>query len=232
MLRAFGRELWLADGPPVRFLGLVPYPTRMAVARLESGALWVWSPIALDRALADEVDALGPVRQLVAPNKLHHLALAQWAHRYPEARLHAAPGLAAKRPDLAFASELGDEPDPAWAGQIEQVVFRGSRILDEVVFFHRPSRCVLVADLVQRLEPAQVSAWLRGLLRVWGVMGERGSTPLEWRLLWWGRRAGRAALAQALAWSPERLVVAHGRCAAGDGRDALATGLRWLGGAG
>jgi hypothetical protein len=229
MLRAFGSELWLADGPPVRFLGLVPYPTRMAVARLASGELWVWSPIALDAALAAEVDALGPVRQLVAPSKLHHLALGDWARRYPEARLHAAPGLAAKRPDLAFAGELGDAPDPAWAGQIEQVVFRGSRILDEVVFFHRVSRSVLVTDLVQRLEPAQVSPWLRGPLRVWGVVGERGSTPLEWRWLWWDRRAGRAALAQALAWNPDRLVVAHGACVAENGRDALATGLRWLG---
>jgi hypothetical protein len=229
MLRAFGRELWLADGPPVRFLGLVPYPTRMAVARLASGGLWVWSPVALDAALAAEVDALGPVRELVAPSKLHHLALGEWARRYPEARLHAAPGLAAKRPDLAFAAELGDAPDPAWAGQIEQVVFRGSRILDEVVFCHRASRSVLVADLVQRLEPAQVSPWLRGPLRVWGVVGERGTTPLEWRWLWWDRVAGRAALAQALAWSPDRLVVAHGACVAENGRDALATGLRWLG---
>lgn len=229
MLREFGRELWLADGPTVPFLGVFPYPTRMAVVRLAGGDLWLWSPIALETSLAEEVDALGRVAHLVAPNKLHHLALADWARRYPEARLHAAPGLAKKRPDLAFASELGDTPDPAWAGQIEQVVFRGSPFLEEVVFFHGASRTVLVADLVQRMEARQLPAWQRPLMRVWGLVGARGSTPLEWRWSWWDRRAGRHALAQALAWNPDRLVIAHGACAVEDGRDVLATGLRWLG---
>ena len=82
MLEPFGRELWLSDGPTLHFLGF-PYPTRMAVARLADGGLFVWSPIALDAELAVEVDALGPVRHLVAPNGLHHLYLAQWVSPYP-----------------------------------------------------------------------------------------------------------------------------------------------------
>ena len=156
MLKPAGPDFWLADGPAVRFLRLFPYPTRMAVARLADGGLWVWSPIALDDALAAELDAIGPVRHLVAPNKLHHLALPEWVARYPEARLHGAPGLARKRRDLAFHTELGDAPDPAWVEQIDQVVFRGSRFLEEVVFFPRPSRTALVTDLLQRFDPAAI----------------------------------------------------------------------------
>lgn len=231
-LLPFARELWLADGSVVPFLRFFPYPTRMAVVRLASGDLWVWSPVALDDGLAAEVDALGPVRHLVAPNLLHHLFLGDWARRYPEGRLYAPPGLARKRPDLAFDAELGDRPDPAWGGEIESLVFRGSFAIDEVLFFHRPSRTALVCDLVQRFEPDRVHGLSGAIMRLWGLVGEDGSTPREWRATFWNRRAARAAKRRALAWDPERLVIAHGACAAQDGRRVLARGLRWVGGGG
>jgi hypothetical protein len=228
MLESFGRDLWLADGPSVRFLGLFPYPTRMAIVRLADGGLWVWSPIALDPALAAEVLALGPVRHLVAPNALHHLYLAEWAQRFPEARLHAAPGLARKRADLRFDSELDDAPPASWAADLDQVVFRGTFAWKEVVFFHRASRSALVADLIQRLEPDRIRGIAGLVMRLWGLVGERGSTPFEWRATFWKRSVAREALRRALAWDPERLVVAHGSCAHTQGREALARGLRWL----
>jgi hypothetical protein len=228
LLDSFGPDLWLADGPVVRFGGGFPYPTRMAVVRLRDGTLWVWSPIALDDALAEAVEALGPVRHLVAPNKLHHLFLAEWSQRFPDSRLYAAPGLAKKRRDLSFDAELGDMPDGSWGGDLDQVIFRGSFFLDEVVFFHRASRTALVADLVQRFAPDQVSGLSGWILRVWGLVGDRGSTPPEWRASFWNRRAARAALEKALVWDPEKLVIAHGMCAPENGRTVLATGLRWL----
>ena len=228
LLDRFAPNLWLADGPVVRFGPGFPYPTRMAIVRLGDGTLWVWSPIALDDALVNAVEALGHVRHLVAPNKLHHLFLEDWAQRFPDARLYAAPGLARKRRDLSFDAELGDAPDPSWADDLDQVVFRGSFFLDEVVFFHRASRTVLVTDLVQRFAPDQVRGLSGWIMRVWGLVGERGSTPLEWRASFWNRRAARAALEEALAWNPEKLVIAHGMCAPENGRAVLASGLRWL----
>lgn len=107
----------------------------MALARLADGNLWVWSPIALSGELASAVAALGTVRYIVSPNKIHHLFLSEWAKRWPEARLYAPPGLARKRSDLHFAAELGDQPDPAWAAEIDQVIFRGSVAMQEVAFF-------------------------------------------------------------------------------------------------
>jgi hypothetical protein len=228
MLVPFGTRIWLAEGPVVRFAGAFPYSTRMAVAQLEDGSLWVWSTIPLDETLAAELEAIGPVRHLVAPNKLHHLFLGEWAERFPEARLHAAPGLAKKRSDLSFASELGDAPDPAWDGELDQVVFRGSFFMDEVVFHHRSSRTVLVTDLVQRFERDQLTGLAGRVMRLWGIVGERGSTPREWRASFWNRRAARAARETALGWNPEKLVIAHGTCAPENGREVLATGLHWL----
>ncbi|MGH0031629.1 MAG: DUF4336 domain-containing protein [Myxococcota bacterium] len=227
MLREAGRDLWLADGPPVRFLR-IDYPTRMAVVRLANGGLWLWSPIEWNESLGAAVDALGPVEHLVAPNKIHHLLLPGWVSRHPAAKLHAAPGLARKRPDLHFDTELGDAPDPAWAGQIDQVVFRGSLALEEVAFFHRASRTALFCDLIQRFDAATLGGWRLWLMRADGLVGPDGSTPREWRASFLRRGPARRALATALDWNAERLVIAHGALPQENGRAAIARGLRWL----
>jgi hypothetical protein len=226
-LLGIDRDLWIADGPVVSFFSF-PYPTRMAIVRLAGGDLWVWSPVALTPELRAEVEALGSVRHVVAPNKLHHLYLGEWQAAWPEAKLHAAPGLAKRRKDLRFDSELGDEPDPPWAADIDQVIFRGSLAMEEVVFFHRSSRTALIADLVQKFDPEMLSGWRRWVMRIDGMVGPDGSTPREWRLTFVNRKAARRALEKALAWNPERLVIAHGVWVCENGREVLSRSLRWL----
>lgn len=225
-LQPIDDRLWLADGPTVSFLGF-PYPTRMVVAELPGG-LWVWSPIALDEALVAELDALGAVRWLVEPNHLHHLALSEWSERFPGAEIHAPPSLARKRRDIAFAGELGDAPAPAWASTIDQVVVRGSRAMEEVLFFHRASASCLVGDLIQRHDPKKMSRWQRWIMRADGLVGDAGSTPREWRATFIRREPARAALRRARAWNPRRLIIAHGANATSDGAAALERGLAWI----
>jgi hypothetical protein len=227
MLEEFGPSLYVADGPTVSFVGF-PYPTRMAVARLSDGSAWVWSPIALTPELERAVDSIGPVCHIVSPNKIHHLFLKEWVERWPEARLHAPPGLARRKPGLHFDAELGDEADPAWAADIDQTIFRGSIAMDEVAFFHRPSRTAIFCDLVQRHDPAQMKGLKGMLMRLGGLVGERGSTPREWRASFLRRRLAREARTRVLAWQPERLLIAHGECAREGAMDILTRALQWI----
>jgi hypothetical protein len=227
MLEQFGPHLYVSDGPSVSFLGFA-YPTRMAVARLSDGSAWVWSPVALTPDLERAVDSIGPVRHIVSPNKLHHLFLKDWAERWPEARLHAPPGLARRRRDLHFHQELGDEPDPAWAADVDQTIFHGSFAMAEVAFFHRASRTAILGDLIQRHDPAKWPGWRGSLMRLDGLIGERGSTPREWRATFLHRSSARAARARVLAWEPERLLIAHGACAQKDATEILARALAWI----
>lgn len=227
MLEAFGPELYRADGPVISFYGF-PYPTRMAVARLAEGALWVWSPIALTAQLAAQVEAIGPVRHIVSPNKLHHLYLREWAERWPAARLYAPPGLARKAPELSFTADLADLAPAPWAPDIEQVTFGGSFAMEEVVFFHRPSRTAILGDLIQRFAESSASGWRGVLMRLDGLVGARGSTPREWRLSFLSHRQARAARQTVLEWHPQRLLVAHGQCAETDAAALIADALRWI----
>jgi hypothetical protein len=227
MLEEFGPSLYVVDGPTVPFFGF-PYPTRMAVAQLVDGSLWVWSPVALTPGLACAIDAIGPVRHIVSPNKIHHLFLKEWAERWPDARLYAPPGLAKRKPELHFDAELDNAADAAWAGEIDQTIFRGSFAMEEVVFFHRPSRTAIICDLAQRHDPAHMKGVKGMLMRLDGLVGDLGSTPREWRASFLRRRPARAARAQVLAWEPERLVIAHGACAQENTTQILTRALAWM----
>jgi hypothetical protein len=227
MLEPFGPSLYVADGPTVSFFGF-PYPTRMAVARLQDGNVWVWSPIALTPELADAVQSIGPVRYIVSPNKLHHVFLQEWADRWPAAQLYAPPGLARKKAALHFHAELGDEPSASWGRDIDQVVFRGSFAMAEVAFFHRDTRTAIIGDLIQRFSETSFSGWKRRVMRLGGLAGEHGGTPRDWRASFLRHGPARAALQKVLGWSPERLLIAHGLCAQTGAMHIIKTALNWI----
>jgi len=200
----------------------------MAVARLSTGKTWVWSPVALTKELAGAVEAVGPVSYIVSPNKLHHLALPEWKNHWPEARLYAPPGLARKKKEIHFDAELGDEPDRQWISDIDQVVFRGSFAMEEVVFFHRPSRTSLFGDLIQRFPEATATGWKGAIMRLGGILGPQGSTPHDWRLSFLSHVQTRAARRTVLGWNPERLLIAHGEWAPIGATDIIAAALSWI----
>lgn len=231
MLEQLGPELWVADGGVASFFGF-DYPTRMAVVRLDDGGLWLWSPIALDPELEAEVAALGPVRHLVSPNKLHHLFLAQWKARFPDAKLWGTASTVARFKHLHFAGTLTDDPPPDWAGQIDQFHFTNSPFLDEVTFFHRRSRTAIIADLSQPFGRAFLDRhwprWLRWIARRARMVEGWGYPPLEVRFSFRHRAAGRAKVRALIAEAPERVVVAHGEIVRSGGAEYLRRAFSWL----
>ena len=235
-LKPISEDLWIVDGPVIRmsyFGGSLPFPTRMAVVRLEGGDLFLWSPTEPVESLRQQIDALGPVRHLVSPNKLHYAHIPAWKRAYPEATAWASPGVrkraASQRIGVSFDADLGEEPDPAWQEDLDQLIFRGSRLLEEVVFFHRRTRTVILADLIENFEPGRLGRVHGWLARLAGVADPDGKTPVDLRMTFWGRkRVARAALARMLAWEPEKVILAHGRSYEADGMGELQRAFRWL----
>ncbi len=227
MLKEFGPSIYVAEGPTVSFYGF-PYPTRMAVVRLSDNSAWVWSPIALTDGLVSAVETIGPVRHIVSPNKIHHLFLGEWAEQWPRARLYAPPGLARKKPELRFDADLRDEPDPAWASDIDQVIVHGSFVMEEVVFFHQASRTAIIGDLIQRHAEDKMKGWKGMLMQLDSLVGEHGSTPREWRASFIRRGLARSARQKLLGWRPSRLLIAHGECAQTQATTIIEEALSWI----
>ena len=231
-----GEDIWIVDGPIVQmsaYLGSWPFPTRMVVIRLGGGELFLWSPTELDGGLRQQIEALGTVRHLVSPNRIHYEHIAAWKRAYPDATAWASPGVrgraASQGIEVAFNAELGDRPDPAWRDEMDQIIFRGSRFMEEVVFFHRASRTVILADLIENFEPEKVGGITRKLARLAGAAHPDGKAPIDLRLTFLGRKdAARTSLRRMLAWRPEQVIMAHGRPYPQNGTAELRRAFRWL----
>ena len=221
-------NLWLADGDTVSFFTL-PYSTRMTIIRLRNRDLWVHSPVRLTADLRTQVNALGNVRWLIAPNHLHHLFVADWQQAWPEADLWGTQEVQNKRPDLHFRGTLDDTAGP-WREEIDQCLFSGSPAMTECVFFHRSSATLIVTDLIENFDPAQLTPIKRVMARLAGIVAPKGGMPLDWRLSFRRHRAqARANLEQILCWRPERIVMAHGMLVAAGCDAFLRRAFAWLG---
>ncbi|WP_435106210.1 DUF4336 domain-containing protein [Arhodomonas sp. AD133] len=227
-MRRLTENFWIAEGEPVSFLTL-PFTTRMTVARLANGELWVHSPIRYTDALAAELATLGPVRYMVAPNRLHHLFLDDWRKHYPDAALYGTGELARKRTDLSFDGLLTRDGEYPWSEDIASLLFTGSPAMEEAVFLHRSSRTLIVTDLIENF-PADTLSWLqRCLARFAGILAPNGRTPIDWRLSFlFGRGRARECLRAIESWQPERIVLAHGRIVETDAMAFLERSFRWL----
>ena len=224
MLNTLAENLWEA-AQPLRFVG-AELGCRMTCVRLASGAVVVHSPVRGTPELYDAVEGIGSVAWLVAPNAFHHLFVLDWHQRFPNATVLVAPKLRKKRPDLAGAALLTETP-AEWADELEVLQIEGLPQVNEFVFFHRPSRTLVLTDLAFHF--GRDSPFLtRWLIRLTGRLGELAPTLLE-RLLVRDRAALRESLQKVLEWPFERVVVSHGDILESDrAREALARGYDWL----
>ncbi len=228
-LKKIGEQIWTYEGSTVRFYGF-PFPTRMTVVRLKDGGLWIHSPEKLNNELRDELLSLGPVKYLISPNKLHHLFLSDWIKEYPEAYKYSSPGLSGKRKDIEFDAELTDKAEKEWQAEIEQALFRGSPLMEEVVFYHRESNTLILTDLIENFNPLTLNRWQRMLARFAGILHPNGKMPIDWRVsfLIGDRVKARESLETMLSWAPQNIVLSHGECVFGGGTDFITKSFSWL----
>ena len=230
MLKEFGPDIWIADGPNVIAAAGFHYPTRMAVIRLANGDLVLWSPTALTDELSIAVGKLGVVRHLVPPNAFHHTFLGDWQRAHPDATVYAPPGLREKRRDIRFDTDLSDEPIAPWVGQIDHVILRGNRIMTEVVFFHHRSRTAIFTDLLQQFPPGWFNGWRALVARLDLMTAAEPTVPRKFRLAFTDRRAARHSLQPILAWPAEQVIMAHAPLITANGKAFLRRAFHWLDG--
>jgi len=223
-LRNLAPNLWVAERPLKLAVGDIG--TRMTVIRLADGGLFLHSPARLDAATQQALDALGPVRCIVAPSKVHHFFVGDYARAYPQARVFGAPDLAAKREDLVFHAVLDDDAPAEWRGDLEQHLFRGAPYLSEVVFFHPSTRTLILTDLAFNVA-ADKTANARFFYWVVGAAGRFGPHRMV-RLFIRDRRAARTSVEHILAWEFERVIVTHGDVLDSGGRARFAAAFQFL----
>lgn len=218
----------LLSGP----LGLM-LPVRMTVVRLPSGEVLLHSPTRFSHALRRELEALGPIRHLVAPNVAHWMFLKDWQTACPDATSWVVPGLRqrrqVRRSGVRLNRDLGTAAPAEWGDAIMLLPVPGGLGFLELALFHMPSRTLMLTDLVLNLEPSKLPAVLRPLARLFGVTAPHGMPPPYLRaVIRLRRQAASQAASRLLALQPDRVVFAHGRWFDRDATAALRRSLRWL----
>jgi hypothetical protein len=212
---------------PIRFGG-IPLWHRMTVMRLSNGNLVVHSPTRLDIASQEEFQKLGPIVAIIAPSWWHDLYLREYLSAYPDARLYGAPTLVRWNRSLPFAEVLGDLAPSLWTDEIDQVHVQGIGLfLDEIVFYHRRSRSLIVADLLFNL--SEKDAWITrtmGSLVIGPFPGCRFARL--YRPAVTDRRRMRTAVERILEWDFDQIIVGHGAVVENKGKEVFRTAFRWL----
>ena len=206
-LNELAEDFYVAESA-IRFYG-VRLRTRMAVVRFSDERLFVYSPVFLEPAIREELDALGRVSFIVSPNKIHNQTLAEYQLAYPDAQLFAPPGLPERRPDLRFASVLNETTEEVWESELDQTLTGGNLFFSEALFLHRSSGTLLVGDFVENIGPGDASSAALLLARLFGVRPRPMASP-EFRYYTHDEDAARSSLAVARGWDFERIFLCHG----------------------
>lgn len=198
----------------------MPFTTRMTVVRLESGDLFLHSPIAFDQRLADDLCRLGTIRHLISPNQFHYAHIGEWQRAFPDAIAWASPGVRrrarARHIDVGFDRDLAADPPDEWRHELDQALVPGG-IFREIAFFHRASKTLILTDTIMNLELDKLDQPWRAATRLSGMYHPRGQIFFGMRLpLWLQPARRRAAFRKIRSWHPQRILLSHGHCFEGD----------------
>ncbi|MGI4747188.1 MAG: DUF4336 domain-containing protein [Janthinobacterium lividum] len=207
-------------------------PVRMTVIRLENGDLLLHSPTQFSFGIKAELEKLGRIRHLMAPNVAHWTFLEAWQRACPDVTTWSAPGLRkrsqVRKSGVRLDHDLSNFPPTAWVG-ITLVEVVGGLGFTEMALFHQASRTLVLTDLVLNLEASKLSAPIRPLARLFGITAPDGMPPPYLRATIKLKKefAAKAAL-RLLDLKPERVIFAHGVWFEQDATNALRRSLRWL----
>jgi hypothetical protein len=201
-------QIWLMAYPVS--LGGTRFDARMTLTRRSDGALVVHSPGPVDDAMRARIEAIGRVAVIVAPGNFHHFHVASCQRAFPQAETWICPGVERKQVTLRYDGFLGDSPPPCLAADFTLAGVFG-RFMSEVAMLHRPSRTLLLVDLIENFgdRTAGTNWMLKALWKLFGMWNVPSLAP-EYRFGWRDRAAARSALERIVAWDFERIVIAHG----------------------
>lgn len=234
--KPFGPNIGIADGPfeYVSALGMKlqwPFTTRMTIVQLPNGDLFLHSPIAYDATLAKQLESQGRIRHLVSPNRGHYAHIGEWARAFPDAITWASPRVRerarSQRIDIHFERDLGARAPEQWRDEMDQAIIPGA-VSDEVVFFHRRSKTLILADTIMNYELERMRQPYRSIAWLCGVYAPSGGMSPDLHLaLWPKRQEVRPVYERVLAWEPERIILSHGRCFETKGAVAIRRAFSW-----
>ena len=232
MLREIDKNIWVAE-QPFKYLRL-DVGTRMTLICLVTGELIVISPVQVDSDTINQLNAIGDVSYIIAPNLYHYLFVSSFKAIYPKAKLWVAPGLESKKSDLPIDKVISIDKNSMMFNEVEYLLFdgfkvfdlKGSSLLNECVFFHQESRTLILTDTAFHFDQSfslttQLAARLIGSYKKLSPsLLEKFATPEKEKV--------KQSVQKVLAWDFERVIMAHGSIIESDAKRKFREGYEWF----
>ena len=231
MLKPIDRHLWVAE-QPLKYLGL-PVGTRMTVIQLSGERLLLISPIKIDSETKAQLDSIGKVEFIVAPNLFHYLYLAECQQLYPQAKLIAPPGLETKQPKIAI-NKIFCQDEISFEPELEYLLFEGFQnfippkivTANEIVFFHPASKTLILTDTAFNFDD-NFPLVTQLATRVLGCYQNLRPSLLE-KIATKDKDRVKHSLQKVLAWDFQRVIVAHGNIVETNAKEQFKAGYQWF----
>ena len=118
--------------------------------------------------------------------------------------------MAKKRKDIHFSENLHDHPQNEWKDELDQMIFKGCAFMEEVFFFHKSTKTLIVTDFIQSMH-AYHNFFERIIGRIGGVYNNP-SPPRDLRLMFYlDRKNTRKSLQRISQWNFDKIIIAHGK---------------------
>ena len=217
-------KIWV-ERVPLKFYGF-QCGTRMSVIKLANNKLFIHSPVKITKKVKKKIDKLGDVSYIVSPTNIHHVFMEEWQKAYPKAKIYASPGLEKKRPDLKFTATLTDTPQKEWAKEIDQVIIWGHPWVQEVAFFHKKSKTLILADMLE-YATKECGLGLRIFSWIFG-MYNKATPPTDFKFTFKDKEAGRKSIEKILKWDFNQIIIAHGPFIETNSKEVFRQAFQWL----
>jgi hypothetical protein len=207
-LEQLSPELWIRDGEWYE----TTFRRRMTVMALSQGELIIHNPFILKDEDLKSLTSLGKIVAIVAPNIFHGDEAGWMAEKLPEAKVFVPAAAFEKlKKKIRVDGTLEKNWPNQWSSDLTCLPMEGMRILHESVFFHRPSRTLVLTDLVFNLRPEDFKNNIERKLMNWNRVGTKfGPSWLCDHLFTKDKHARQRSVQKILSWDFDRIVMNHG----------------------
>src|SRR6201994_111425 len=216
---------------------------------MQSGSVAVFSPVALTPEVKETVASLGELKYIAALDIEHHIFLGPWHEEYPNAKVIGVEGLPEKRAkqkneDVPFATiftkanretvKVDEEFDREF--EYEYVPSHPNK---ELVFFHKPSKTLIEADLMFNLPATEqfsksgqdATSGILTKLFVW-LYNTKGNALAQKRFNWYAisssdRKGWNASVSKINNWDFDTIVPCHGDVIETGGKGVFQKVFEW-----
>ncbi len=215
-VKQWHENLWTV-ATPFKLFGIA-FGNRMTVVKT-GGHLVLHSPVKYSEALAKDIRSLGEVNYLISPNTMHYLHIKAWKEALPRAKVIAPPQQRKIPVDKVLDGRVDRALEQQWREELGVIPVQGIPKLSEYAFIHRPSRSLILTDLVFNVH-GPMNGISRFFFKAYGAYERFGPTRLI-QMMVKAPDQFRDSLLKIGQLDFDRIIMSHGRVLETGGQEAF-----------